>query len=91
MRRKKNNANGWPKNVGQYGIVRKHHGSLSGRNLQKVIIERWLLMDPDILILMNPRGESTEAKSEIYKIMNDLAKQGMAIIMVSSKCRRYSA
>ena len=61
-------------------------GSLSGGNQQKVIIGRWLLMDPDILILDEPtRGIDVGAKSEIYKIMNDLAKQGMAIIMVSSE------
>ena len=61
-------------------------GSLSGGNQQKVIIGRWLLKDPDILILDEPtRGNRRGGEIEIYKIMNDLAKQGMAIIMVSSE------
>lgn len=61
-------------------------GSLSGGNQQKVIIGRWLLMGPDILILDEPtRGIDVGAKSEIYRIMNQLAKEGMAILMVSSE------
>lgn len=60
--------------------------SLSGGNQQKVILGRWLLTAPKILILDEPtRGIDVGAKSEIYNIMNELAKQGMAIIMVSSE------
>ena len=61
-------------------------GNLSGGNQQKVIIGRWLATNPKILILDEPtRGVDVGAKSEIYAIMNDLVKQGMSIIMISSE------
>ncbi|WP_340162575.1 sugar ABC transporter ATP-binding protein [Thermoclostridium caenicola] len=61
-------------------------GKLSGGNQQKVMIGRWLATSPKILILDEPtRGVDVGAKSEIYAIMNDLAKSGMAIIMISSE------
>ncbi len=60
--------------------------SLSGGNQQKVIISRWLAVDPDIFILDEPtRGIDVGAKYEIYSIMIDLAKQGKTIIMISSE------
>lgn len=60
--------------------------SLSGGNQQKVLLARWLLIDPDILILDEPtRGIDVGAKYEIYTIMADLAKQGKSIIMISSE------
>ena len=60
--------------------------SLSGGNQQKVIISRWLASDPDVLIMDEPtRGIDVGAKYEIYQIMIDLAKQGKAIIMISSE------
>ena len=60
--------------------------NLSGGNQQKVLIGRWLLMDPDILIIDEPtRGIDVGAKSEIHKLMSLLAAQGKAIIMVSSE------
>lgn len=59
---------------------------LSGGNQQKVLVSRWLLTTPDILILDEPtRGIDVGAKSEIYKLMSNLAQQGKAIIMVSSE------
>ncbi|MGN1008277.1 MAG: sugar ABC transporter ATP-binding protein [Butyricicoccus sp.] len=59
---------------------------LSGGNQQKVLLSRWMLTDPDILILDEPtRGIDIGAKSEIYKLMSDLAQQGKAIIMISSE------
>ena len=59
--------------------------SLSGGNQQKVIIARWLLTNPDYLILDEPtRGIDVGAKSEIYQIMNELTEQGVSIIMISS-------
>ncbi|MEF9939414.1 MAG: sugar ABC transporter ATP-binding protein [Clostridium sp.] len=60
--------------------------SLSGGNQQKVIISRWLASNPDILIMDEPtRGIDVGAKYEIYQIMIELAKQGKAIIMISSE------
>ena len=60
--------------------------SLSGGNQQKAIIGRWLMTKPKVLILDEPtRGIDVGAKSEIYGIMAELARQGMAIIMVSSE------
>lgn len=60
--------------------------NLSGGNQQKVLIGRWLATKPKILILDEPtRGVDVGAKAEIYAIMNDLVKQGMSIIMISSE------
>ena len=60
-------------------------GSLSGGNQQKVVIAKWLLRDCDILIFDEPtRGIDVGAKSEIYKLMNQLASEGKSIIMISS-------
>lgn len=60
--------------------------NLSGGNQQKVLISRWLLTEPDILILDEPtRGIDVGAKYEIYTIMTDLAKQGKCVIMISSE------
>lgn len=60
--------------------------NLSGGNQQKVILSRWLLTNPDILILDEPtRGIDVGAKYEIYSIIADLAKQGKSIIMISSE------
>lgn len=60
--------------------------NLSGGNQQKVVLARWLLAGPKVLILDEPtRGIDVGAKQEIYRIMQDIAKQGMAIIMISSE------
>jgi D-xylose transport system ATP-binding protein len=60
--------------------------SLSGGNQQKVVIAKWLLGSPNILILDEPtRGIDVGAKYEIYKLMNQLAEEGVSIIMVSSE------
>ncbi|MBN2657231.1 MAG: ATP-binding cassette domain-containing protein [Spirochaetales bacterium] len=60
--------------------------SLSGGNQQKVIIGRWLLTDPDILLLDEPtRGIDVGAKYEIYQLIINLAKRGKSIIVVSSE------
>lgn len=60
--------------------------ALSGGNQQKVVFGKWLAMNPTILILDEPtRGVDVGAKKEIYEIMNELAAQGVAIIMVSSE------
>lgn len=60
--------------------------NLSGGNQQKVLLGRWLLMEPDILILDEPtRGIDVGAKYEIYCLMEEMAKQGKCIIMISSE------
>ena len=60
--------------------------NLSGGNQQKVIVSRWLMTLPDILIMDEPtRGIDVGAKYEIYSIMADLVKEGKSIIMVSSE------
>lgn len=60
--------------------------NLSGGNQQKVIFARWLLTEPDILILDEPtRGIDVGAKYEIYSIINELVKSGKAVIMISSE------
>jgi len=59
--------------------------TLSGGNQQKVVISKWLLSKPSVLIMDDPtRGIDVGAKYEIYKLMNELAENGVAIIMISS-------
>ncbi len=61
-------------------------GNLSGGNQQKVVVAKWLAANPDVLIMDEPtRGIDVGAKAEIYSKMNELAKQGKAIIMISSE------
>lgn len=61
-------------------------GNLSGGNQQKVVIAKWLITKPRILILDEPtRGVDIGAKKEIYEIINELKKEGVAIIVVSSE------
>ncbi len=60
--------------------------NLSGGNQQKVVFAKWIYTNPKILILDEPtRGVDIGAKKEIYNIINNLAKQGVAIVMVSSE------
>lgn len=60
--------------------------SLSGGNQQKVVLAKWMLRNPDILILDEPtRGIDVGAKFEIYKLMTELARENKAIIMISSE------
>jgi inositol transport system ATP-binding protein len=60
--------------------------TLSGGNQQKVVLAKWLLKNPDLLILDEPtRGIDIGAKAEIYKIIQQLANEGKAIIMISSE------
>lgn len=60
--------------------------TLSGGNQQKVLLGRWLLTEPDILILDEPtRGIDVGAKYEIYELMEQLAKEGKCVIMISSE------
>jgi ribose transport system ATP-binding protein len=60
--------------------------NLSGGNQQKVVVAKWLTADTEILIFDEPtRGIDVGAKSEIYRLLNDLAREGKAIIMISSE------
>lgn len=61
-------------------------GSLSGGNQQKVVLAKWMLTEPDVLILDEPtRGIDVGAKYEIYCAINELAKSGKAVIVISSE------
>ncbi|MDD3415365.1 MAG: sugar ABC transporter ATP-binding protein [Lachnospiraceae bacterium] len=61
-------------------------GSLSGGNQQKVVLAKWMLTQPDVLILDEPtRGIDVGAKYEIYCVINELAKQGKAVVVISSE------
>ena len=76
--------------ISQYDVradsIHQPMGSLSGGNQQKVVIGKWLISEPKILILDEPtRGIDVGVKTEIYKNMCDLAKKGMAILMISSE------
>lgn len=60
--------------------------NLSGGNQQKVLLAKWIYSRPDVLILDEPtRGVDVGAKYEIYEIINDLASQGKAILLISSE------
>jgi putative multiple sugar transport system ATP-binding protein len=61
-------------------------GNLSGGNQQKVVLSKWIFADPDVLILDEPtRGIDVGAKYEIYTIINALAAEGKAVIVISSE------
>ena len=60
--------------------------SLSGGNQQKVVLAKWLSTNPEILILDEPtRGIDVKAKQEIYMLIDAIAKQGKAVIVISSE------
>ena len=60
--------------------------SLSGGNQQKVIFAKWMLRNPDVLILDEPtRGIDVGAKYEIYKLITELAKENRAVLIISSE------
>ncbi len=71
--------------------IKTHHRNqlvetLSGGNQQKIVLAKWLLTNPTILILDEPtRGIDIGAKTEIYKLMDHLTKEGYSIIMISSE------
>ncbi len=61
-------------------------GKLSGGNQQKVVLSKWIYSGPDVLILDEPtRGIDVGAKYEIYSIINQLAAEGKAVIVISSE------
>lgn len=66
--------------------VEQNVGNLSGGNMQKVLLAKWMFAEPDILILDEPtRGIDVGAKYEIYCIMNQLVAEGKSVIMISSE------
>jgi putative multiple sugar transport system ATP-binding protein len=66
--------------------VYQETGQLSGGNQQKVVLSKWLMTDPKVLILDEPtRGIDVGAKYEIYLIINELAEAGKAVVVISSE------
>ncbi|WP_414642041.1 ATP-binding cassette domain-containing protein [Actinocrinis sp.] len=66
--------------------IEQEVGTLSGGNQQKTVLARWLARRPRVLILDEPtRGVDVGAKAEIYSIVNDLAAEGMALLVISSE------
>jgi putative multiple sugar transport system ATP-binding protein len=91
---------GWVRETEEYSVAQKFRqsmnikvpsvltptGTLSGGNQQKVVLSRWILTDPDVLILDEPtRGIDVGAKYEIYAIINRLADEGKAVLVISSE------
>nr|WP_055506233.1 multiple monosaccharide ABC transporter ATP-binding protein [Nonomuraea pusilla] len=91
---------GWVDEHEEYRVAREFHksmnikapgvssvvGKLSGGNQQKVVLSKWILTEPDVLILDEPtRGIDVGAKYEIYTIINSLADQGKAVLVISSE------
>ena len=63
-------------------------GSLSGGNQQKVVLAKWLMANPKVLILDNPtQGVDVGAKEDIYNIILELAKQNIAVVILSSEAQ----
>lgn len=70
----------------KYASLEQEISKLSGGNQQKVIISRWLLATESVLILDEPtKGIDIGAKSDIYRLINELTKQGLSIILISSE------
>ncbi|MCV0426031.1 MAG: sugar ABC transporter ATP-binding protein, partial [Roseibium sp.] len=70
----------------KYGRISDPVSSLSGGNQQKVVLAKWLARNPKVLLLDEPtRGVDVGAKAEIYAILNELAREGVALLVVSSE------
>lgn len=70
----------------KYGDTEDNANSLSGGNQQKVALAKWIAADCKCIVFDEPtRGVDVGAKTEIYKVMNELAEQGVAVIMISSE------
>jgi ABC-type sugar transport system ATPase subunit len=69
----------------KYGSVDQSIAQLSGGNQQKVLVSRWLAVDPRVLILEEPtRGVDVGARADLYALIDELAQTGLAILLVSS-------
>ena len=78
-------GNEFIKKFGVKGRARQNAGELSGGNQQKVVIAKWLARKPDVVVLDEPtRGIDVGARSSIYDLIMELARQGVAVIVVSS-------
>ncbi|WP_342616502.1 sugar ABC transporter ATP-binding protein [Rhodoferax sp. GW822-FHT02A01] len=67
------------------GVPEQSAGSLSGGNQQKVVIAKWIARNPNVIILDEPtRGVDVGARAQIYEVIAELAREGMAVIVVSS-------
>lgn len=65
---------------------KQHVGNMSGGNQQKIFIGKWLSLHPDVLIVDEPpRGIDVGSKSEIHKLLRELAVQGYAVMVISSE------
>lgn len=86
-KKEKDEVTGYRESLGiKCANINVNAGTLSGGNQQKVVLAKWMLAEPKVLILDEPtRGIDVGAKYEIYKMMGDLAKKGIAIIMISSE------
>ena len=73
-------------NIKAPSVASRSPASSSGGNQQKVVLSKWMFTDPDVLILDEPtRGIDVGAKYEIYTIINRLADQGKAVLVISSE------
>ncbi|MED1738797.1 sugar ABC transporter ATP-binding protein [Bacillus swezeyi] len=86
-RKEKNEAEGFRRKLNiKTPDIYQTTGNLSGGNQQKVMLSKWIFAEPDILILDEPtRGIDVGAKYEIYAIINQLAEEGKAVIIISSE------
>src|SRR5699024_1578523 len=70
----------------KYNSINDNANSLSGGNQQKIVIAKWLATDSKCIIFDEPtRGVDVGAKTEIYKIINELAENGVAVIVIASE------
>ncbi len=78
-------ADGYIQKFGVKGRGRQNAGELSGGNQQKVVLAKWLARKPQVVVLDEPtRGIDVGARSSIYELIMDLAREGVAVIVVSS-------
>jgi rhamnose transport system ATP-binding protein len=70
----------------KYGRLRDAANSLSGGNQQKVVLAKWLGREPALLIVDEPtRGIDVATKAEVHRLLDELASQGVAVLMISSE------